>query len=275
MVKITFVKIGNITLTTLVDIMIDERGSREDIEATVISSSTKLQPSDVERLFPLIDQVKTDLMIMISPNANLKGPQKLIDNYQDKYPLLVISDAADKDLRAQWRDKGIGYLIAPFDPMIGAKKDFLDPSEMCLFNGHIISCFSATGVFSYFTNQIDEIINMIKNGEELSLPTKYLSSKEIVTNTTFSNDFSKPKAYACLEMLAQVGKLNVSGLYVEKDEKVALLKVGAAHEMVRQANLLSDEIREMEKAGNHLAKYPHAKDGSTLHKMHYFDEAHK
>ncbi|MHA1347847.1 MAG: F420-dependent methylenetetrahydromethanopterin dehydrogenase, partial [Candidatus Heimdallarchaeaceae archaeon] len=69
MVKITFVKLGNITLTTLIDIMLDERASRKDIEATVISSSTKMKLESAERLFPLIDQVETDLMVMISPNA--------------------------------------------------------------------------------------------------------------------------------------------------------------------------------------------------------------
>ncbi|MCK5304959.1 MAG: methylenetetrahydromethanopterin dehydrogenase, partial [Candidatus Heimdallarchaeota archaeon] len=59
MVKITFVKLGNITLTTLIDIMLDERASRTDLEVTVISSSTKMKTEAAERLYPLIDQVDT------------------------------------------------------------------------------------------------------------------------------------------------------------------------------------------------------------------------
>ncbi|MHA1304520.1 MAG: F420-dependent methylenetetrahydromethanopterin dehydrogenase, partial [Candidatus Heimdallarchaeaceae archaeon] len=139
MVKITFIKIGNITLSTLIDIMLDERASREDVQGTVLSSSTKLSPDDAERLLPLIEQVETDLIVVVSPNANLNGPKFLINELKGRYPLVVISDSADKELRQEWKAEGIGYIIVPFDPMIGAKKDFLDPVEMGLFNGYIIN----------------------------------------------------------------------------------------------------------------------------------------
>ena len=176
MVKITFVKIGNITLTTLIDIMLDERASRTDIEATVISSSTKMKPSAAERIFPLVDQVETDLMVMISPNASDKGPQSVIDRYKEKYPLIVVSDTADKEVREKWKEEGLGYIIASFDPMIGAKRDFLDTTEMCLFNGYIITTFSACGVFSYITALLDEVIEQLKAGTKPTLPTRNMSS---------------------------------------------------------------------------------------------------
>ncbi|MHA2357983.1 MAG: F420-dependent methylenetetrahydromethanopterin dehydrogenase, partial [Candidatus Heimdallarchaeaceae archaeon] len=201
MVKITFVKIGNITLTTLVDIMLDERASRADIETTVISSSTKMKPEAAERLFPLIDQVETDLIVMVSPNANDVGPQSVIEKYKEKYPVIVVSDAADKELREKWKKEGVGYIIAPFDPMIGAKIAFLDPTEMCLFNGYIITAFSACGVFAFITNLLDDVIDQLKAKSIPVLPKNYLSSIGVVQSYPFTNEYSKPKAMAALNIL--------------------------------------------------------------------------
>ena len=275
MVKITFVKIGNITLTTLIDIMLDERASRTDIDVTVLSSSTKMKPEAAERLFPLIDQVETDLMVMISPNANDKGPQAVIEKYKEKYPLIVVSDGADKELREKWKEEGVGYIICSFDPMIGAKLDYLDPTEMCLFNGYIITAFSACGVFSYITNLLDDVINQLKAGVKPDLPIKNMSSIGVVTSIPFSNEYAKAKAMAALNILSEAGKLNVNGCFVEKDSEKALTKVAAAHELVRQAGLLADEVREMEKTTGHLVKTPHNKEGKVLHKTHFFDKAHE
>jgi methylenetetrahydromethanopterin dehydrogenase len=275
MVKITFVKIGNITLTTLIDIMLDERASRADIEATVISSSTKMKPSAAERIFPLIDQVETDLMVMISPNANDKGPQSVIDRYKEKYPLIVVSDGGDKEVRAKWKEEGVGYIIVPFDPMIGAKRDFLDATEMCLFNGYIINAFGACGVFAYINDLLDGVINQLKAGEKPTLPTRNMSAIGVTTWYPFSNEYSRPKALASLTMLQNSANLNVNGCFIEKDREKALIKVAGAHEMVRQASLLADEVRELEKASNHLIRMPHGKEGELLHKIHFFDEAHE
>ena len=274
MVKITFVKLGNITLTTLIDIMLDERASRTDIEATVISSSTKMKPEAAERLFPLIDQVETDLLVMISPNAKDKGPQLVIDTYKEKYPVLVVSDTADKEMREKWKAEGVGYIIASFDPMIGAKLDFLDPTEMCLFNGYIISAFSSCGVFSYIVELFDDVIKQIKDGKKPELPYRNLSPIGVVEKYPFQNEYSRPKAFAALRILQDAGKLNVNGCWGEKDKNRALIKVAAAHEMVRQASVLADEVRELEKGSNHLVRTPHNKEGEVLHKIHFFDPAH-
>ena len=275
MVKITFLKIGNITLTTLIDIMLDERASRADIEATVISSSTKMKPEAAERIFPLIDQVETDLMVMISPNASDKGPQAVIDKYKEKYPLIVVSDTADKELRQKWKDEGVGYIIVPFDPMIGAKRDFLDPTEMCLFNGYIITAFSSCGVFAYITDLLDNVIEQLKTGDKPELPFRNMSSIGVVTTYPFANPYSRPKAMAALNMLQEAGKLNVNGCFIEKDRNKSLIKVNAAHEMVRQAAIIADEVRELEKSTDHVIRTPHGKEGEKLHKKHFFDEAHK
>ncbi len=272
--KITFVKIGNITLTTLIDIMLDERASREDIQSTVFSTSTKLSPAEAKRLIPLIEEVETDLIIVVSPNANLEGPKTVVQELMNKHPLIVVSDTADKELRNYWKEQGIGYLIAPFDPMIGAKKDFLDPVEMGIFNAHIINALSTTGVFSFITKELDKVIEQIKEGKEPSLPTKFLGSMTIVQDYPFSNDYSKAKAIAVLEMLKQVAKLDIKGLYSEKDKEKSLLYLAAAHEIVRQAGIMSDEIREIEKTTNKVVRRPHNKaDGKWLYKEELFKQA--
>ena len=39
-----------------------------------------------------------------SPNAKDKGPQAVIEKYKEKYPVLVVSDTADKEMREKWKD---------------------------------------------------------------------------------------------------------------------------------------------------------------------------
>ena len=275
MVKITFVKLGNITLTTLIDIMLDERASRTDLEVTVISSSTKMKPEAAERLYPLIDQIDTDLLVLVSPNAKDKGPQAVIEKYKDKYPVLVVSDNAGKEMREKWKANGVGYIIASFDPMIGAKIDFLDATEMCLFNGYIIETFSSCGVFSYIVKQFDYVIKQLKFSDKLELPTRNLSPIGISQSYPYKNDYSRPKAFAALRMLQDAGKLNINGCWVEKDKERALIKVAAAHEMVRQASIIADEVRELEKACGSLVRTPHTKEGDLYKKMRFFDNAQK
>jgi len=272
-VKIIFIKLGNITLTTLVDIMLDERASRKDIEVDVISSSTKMKETDADRIIKKLRAEEGDLFVLVCPNANSDGPKKVIEAISKSNKLIVISDAAEKDLRKYWKEKGIGYIILPFDPMIGAKKDFLDPSEMGLFNGYTISAFSACGVFEYVTSLIDEAIMEIKEGKNPSLPYKYPSALTIVKNYPFKNDYSKAKALATLELLKLAGKTDVKACFGTKDNDEALLLAASAHEMVRLAGLLADEIREMEKNTNQLVRMPHSKEGKRLYKEKFFEGA--
>ena len=234
-----------------------------------------MKPEAAERLFPLIDQVETDLMVMISPNAKDKGPQSVIEKYKDKVPVIVVSDTADKEMREKWKADGVGYIIASFDPMIGAKIDFLDPTEMCLFNGYIIETFSSCGVFAYIVKLFADVINQLKAGEKPDLPTRNLSPIGVVESYPFGNDYSRPKAFAALRMLQDAGKLNVNGCWGEKDKNRALIKVAAAHEIVRQASIIADEVRELEKASGRLARTPHNKEGEIFHKIQFFDNAHK
>jgi len=144
-----------------------------------------------------------------------------------------------------------------------------------LFNGYIITAFSACGVFAYIIDLLDGVIGQLKAGEEPTLLTRNMSSIGVVTSYPFSNEYSRAKAMATLNILSEAGKLNVNGCFVEKDREKSLTKVAGAHELVRQAGLLADEIREIEKATGHLVRTPHNKEGKVLHKTHFFDQAHE
>ncbi len=43
LVKVTFVKIGYIATTTLVDVLLDERSGRKDLQMRVVSSSVSME----------------------------------------------------------------------------------------------------------------------------------------------------------------------------------------------------------------------------------------
>ena len=43
MVKVTFVKIGYIATTTLIDALLDERSGRKDLQMRVVSSSVSME----------------------------------------------------------------------------------------------------------------------------------------------------------------------------------------------------------------------------------------
>jgi F420-dependent methylenetetrahydromethanopterin dehydrogenase len=48
LITVTFVKIGYIGTTTLIDALLDERSVREDIKMRVISSGVKMDESEAE-----------------------------------------------------------------------------------------------------------------------------------------------------------------------------------------------------------------------------------
>ncbi len=76
MVKVTILKTGYIGTTTLIDALLDERASRNDISVRVISSGCKMGDDEAVDAAKIAASVPTDLYIIISPNAGLSGPTK-------------------------------------------------------------------------------------------------------------------------------------------------------------------------------------------------------
>ena len=100
MVKITVYKTGYVGTTTLIDALLDERASRNDISVRVISSGCKMDEEEAVEAAKIAASVPTDLYIAISPNAGLPGPSKARDILKETgKPIIVISDEPSRKAR--------------------------------------------------------------------------------------------------------------------------------------------------------------------------------
>ncbi|MEM3593947.1 MAG: F420-dependent methylenetetrahydromethanopterin dehydrogenase, partial [Candidatus Jordarchaeaceae archaeon] len=73
-IKVGFVKLGNIGSAPLLEFLLDERADRNDIDVRVVSSGAKLNPEQAEEVAKKILDFKPNLVITVSPNAALPGP---------------------------------------------------------------------------------------------------------------------------------------------------------------------------------------------------------
>ena len=94
---------------------------------------------DVEEALPKIFEFNPEVMVIISPNTALPGPCKSTrrrsnaEKSLESSSLILLANAVKGDIEKQ----GLGYIIITGDPLIGARKEFLDPIEMALFNSNI------------------------------------------------------------------------------------------------------------------------------------------
>ena len=80
-----------------------------------------------------------DLIIFISPNPNTNTPSILRQKLANlDIPTVVIGDKPGKKAINKMKEQEVGYIIIEADPMIGARREFLDPTEMALFNADSI-----------------------------------------------------------------------------------------------------------------------------------------
>ena len=145
--NITVVKTGFLAVTTLIEALLDERASRKDISIRSVSSGAKMNKVDIDAVEQLAKSIDTDLFIVVSPNASLDGPKKLALNLGKLKPTILISDNPATKIIEELKGK-IGYIIIQADPLIGIRKEFLDPIEMSNFNSDVIKVLSITGAFS-------------------------------------------------------------------------------------------------------------------------------
>ena len=73
-VKIGIVKVGNIGTSVLIDMILDERADREDIDVRTISSGAKMGKNQMDDVLPKIDEYNPDVIIFISPDPGAKSP---------------------------------------------------------------------------------------------------------------------------------------------------------------------------------------------------------
>jgi len=276
MVKLTILKVGYIGSTPLLDAIFDERASRKDLSIKVFSSGCKMDVAEVTEIAEIAASVESDLIIIVSPNAVMAGPKKAREILKKlNKPLIVITDAPGKKGVEEYVADGFGYILLQADPMIGAKAAFLDPIEMALFNADVIRVLSVTGVFRLVHTVIDKVLKQIENGEEVTLPQLNVNKEKAVKYSGILNPYARAKAMASFEMARRAASLSSQGTFKVEDRERYLPILAAAHEMVRQAAILADEAREIEKYNDTVSRTVHFKKGSLHTKVKLLDKFEK
>jgi methylenetetrahydromethanopterin dehydrogenase len=272
MVKIAVVKLGFIGCAPVFECLLDERSVRKDITVRVFSPGSKMN-DEAPKIVEEAVKMAPDFIVLITPNAAMPGPKSARDALaKSGLPTLIISDGATKKIQEELDAQGFGYIIVMADSMIGARREFLDPVEMALFNSDVIRVLAVTGVYRLIYTEIDKVIEQVKRGQKISLPRIIVDKEMAVSYGDFSNPYAKAKAMASYEMAREVNSLTTKACYVIKERERYLPMVAAAHEMMRKAAILADEAREIEKSSDTVARKPHLPDGSVLKKIKLLEE---
>ncbi|MFU8653861.1 F420-dependent methylenetetrahydromethanopterin dehydrogenase [Methanotorris formicicus] len=267
-VKIGILKCGNIGMSPIIDLCLDERADRKDIDVRVLGSGAKMDPTSVEEVATkMVNEIKPDFIIYIGPNPAAPGPKKAREILsQSDIPAVIVGDAPGLRAKDEIEKEGLGYIIIKCDPMIGARRQFLDPVEMALFNADVIRVLAGTGALRIVQNAIDEMIESVKEGKEVPLPKIVINEEKAVEAMEFTNPYAKAKAMAAFTIAEKVGDVDVKGCFMVKEMERYVPIVASAHEMVRYAAKLVDEARELEKAMDAVSRKPHHPEGNVLGK---------
>ncbi|MHC1627205.1 MAG: F420-dependent methylenetetrahydromethanopterin dehydrogenase [Candidatus Nezhaarchaeales archaeon] len=261
-VRIGIVKLGCIGCAPLLEYLLDERADRGDITVRVVTSGAKMTPEEAENVIKMLEPFKPQLIIIASPNAALPGPTKAREAAKAlNAPIVIITDAPAKKAASKFEEGGFGYIIVEADSMIGARREFLDPTEMALFNADIIKVLAITGVFNLIVKTIDEMISSIKRGEEVKLPKIIVNKDLALENAGFSNPYAQAKAMAAFEAARRVADLTTEGCFKVQEWEKYIPLVAAGHELMRYAAKLADEAREIEKGIDQVMRMPHRASG--------------
>ena len=274
--KLAVAKFGCIGAAPLLDLILDERADREDLEVRGFTSGAKLDPDSCKVIVEQISSYAPDLTVIVTPNAALPGASAARASLSEAgHANITISDGPSKKAFIGKDDEGKkifkvednqGFIILPSDPMIGARREFLDPTEMSLFNGDVIKVLAACGVTRFIQSALDEVVNALKAGENPELPRLVADADKVVADAGFDNPYAAAKAIAALTIAETVAKLTTKGCFMEKDATKYIPLVAAGHETLRAAVMLADEAREMEKSTDAILRTPHAASGETRRK---------
>ena len=263
-VKIGIIKSGNIASSPVLELLLDERADRPNIDVRIISSGAKMSPEQTEEVVPKIKDFDPDFCIFTSPNPTAPGPAKARELLsQLDVPAMIIGDTPGLKAKDEMKEQGIGYIIVKADSMIGARREVLDPTEMASFNSDLIKVLACTGAYRLIQNTIDGMIEQAEAGKEIELPQLVVSAEKAADAGDFSNPYAKAKAIAAYTMAEHVADLDLKGCFMVQDFEKFIYLVEAAHETASQAAKLATEAREIEKANDTVLRTPHMKDGST------------
>ncbi|MDR2855162.1 MAG: F420-dependent methylenetetrahydromethanopterin dehydrogenase [Methanomicrobiales archaeon] len=270
-VKVGIAKLGNIASGVMAELLLDERADREDMITFMATSGTKLQPEDIDRVVDNMKAWGPDFCVIVSPNGVLPGPKGAREALAAAgIPCVVITDdiTNKKDDFAALKESGFGYIIMKADAMIGARREFLDPIEMADYNGNLVKVLSLTGAFRKLQLALDEVVDQVKagkSGKDLALPKIVMTADKAVAGE-FTNSYAYAKARAAHVMAESVAGINVQGCFMTKGHENYTPIVASAHEVMRQAMLLCEEARELEKAVDGVIRKPHKADGTIVEK---------
>jgi methylenetetrahydromethanopterin dehydrogenase len=260
-------KCGNIGSSPVFELLLDELAEREDIKVRTVTTGSKMGVDDVEEALPKFLTFNPNLIIFISPNPAIPGPAKVREIIlKTGIPSVVISDGAAKRLKEEFEQQGLGYMIIIGDPLIGARREFLDPIEMAIFNSNIIKVLASTGILRILHQEIDKLIAMLKEGLPVNLPRMLIDTDTIRDSLNFTNPYAKAKAMAAYELTKKIAEINTRACFVEKDKEKYIPLTACAHEMAQLAAKLAEDAREIEKYSDSLARKPHSKRGEPLTK---------
>jgi methylenetetrahydromethanopterin dehydrogenase len=280
--KLGVLKLGCIGASPLLDLLLDERADREDLDVKAFTSGAKLEPAACALATASALQYDPDLILMVSPNAALPGPKTSRSTVATaKIPIITVSDGPSKKAfykKGSKSDpvvnvpKDQGFFVLPCDPMIGARREFLDPTEMSLFNADVIRVLASTGVLRLIQDELDRVIAELRAKGTVDMPKVIVTPEKAVISGGFSNPYARAKALAALKVSESVAEVTSKGCFVEQDATKYITLVAAGHEMMRAAARLADEARELEKSVDSVLRTPHSSSGDRLRKVRLGDK---
>lgn len=270
--KIGILKNGTIGSSLLLAFLMDERAEATRINVYEVTSGAKMHPPEM-CIKTMDDLLKwgPELIIMSSPNAALPGP-KSTREMAGIIPTIVISDAPAKKAVDEIKEKNMGYILVNCDSMIGARRPYLDPVEMSIFNSDLLKVLAITGALQVIADELNKVILDMLEGRSPSLPQIIVDSNVATEAAKFSNPYAKVKAIAAFELAASVSKVTGKACFQLKERSEYMPLLAAAHEMMRTAARMCDEAREIEKSNDTVIRKPHHSKQHFLTKIGLFDK---
>lgn len=262
MIRIGVFKCGNIGTAPLLELLLDELADRKDITVRTVTTGSKMDCETIEGAIEKIFEFTPNIVLFVSPNTSAPGPAKAREVLsKKKVPTIVFTDGPGKSVKNEIEEQGLGYAIIMGDPLIGARKEFLDPIEMAIFNSNVIKVLACTGIFRLVFREIDKLIYALETGLNHTLPKLIIDTDKIRETLDFKNPYAKAKAMAAYELLKKSAEINAKACFIEKEKEKYIPLVACAHEIVQASASLAEEAREIEKYADSLLRTPHAKDG--------------
>ncbi|MFX0024426.1 MAG: F420-dependent methylenetetrahydromethanopterin dehydrogenase [Candidatus Hermodarchaeota archaeon] len=270
--KIGILKNGTIGSSLLLAFLLDERAESTRINVYEVTSGAKMHPPEFcTRTMEDLLKWEPELIIMSSPNAALPGP-KAAREMAGNIPTVVISDSPAKKAIDEIKEKNMGYILVNCDSMIGARRPFLDPIEMSIFNSDLLKVLAITGALQVIAEELNKVIMDMLDGRTPTLPQITIDAKMATKAANFSNPYAEAKAIAAFELAASVSNVTGKACFQLKERSDYMPLLAAAHEMMRTAALMCDKAREIEKYNDSVIRRPHHAKQHLLSKIGLYDK---